>query len=108
MNFIVYDLEATCWEGNPPNLVQEIIEIGAVKINRYGEETGTFSRFVKPILNPSLSLFCRQLTTIGQSAIDKAMAFGEVVEDFKAWAGVSADVECLFGYWGRFDRKMLF
>jgi len=107
MNFIVYDLEATCWEGNPPNLVQETIEIGAVKLDRYGDEGGTFCRFIRPVLNPSLSLFCRQLTTIEQPVIDRAMAFEAVVEDFKDWAGVYDDVDCLFCSWGGFDKKML-
>ncbi|MFQ5448284.1 MAG: exonuclease domain-containing protein [Saprospiraceae bacterium] len=107
MNFIVYDLEATCWEGNPPKMVQETIEIGAVKMDRYGEETGTFSRFVKPVLNPSLSMFCRQLTTIGQGIIDRAGGFGEVIEDFKDWAGLYDDEDCLFCSWGSFDKTML-
>ena len=44
MNFIIFDLEATCWEGKPPNMVQETIEIGAVRINPYGEVEDTFNR----------------------------------------------------------------
>jgi hypothetical protein len=32
MNFIIFDLEATCWMGRPPHGINEIIEIGAVKV----------------------------------------------------------------------------
>ena len=64
MNFIIYDIEATCWRGMPPGLIQETIEIGAVKCNYYGEPLGEFSRFIRPQINPELSLFCRQLTNI--------------------------------------------
>jgi 3'-5' exoribonuclease 1 len=107
MNFIVYDLEATCWEGRPPNMVQEIIEIGALKINRYGEVESVFNRFVRPAMNPTLSLFCRQLTTIDQVSVNRARPFPEVVQDFQEWAGVLDYEDCLFCSWGSFDKKML-
>lgn len=107
MNFIVYDLEATCWEGQPTNLVQEIIEIGALKLDNYGEVLGTFNRLVRPVVNPNLSLFCRQLTTIDQVSINRARPFPEVVEDFQEWAGVYDQDEYLLCSWGSFDKKML-
>lgn len=106
MNFIVFDLEATCWKGRPPSKVQEIIEIGAVRINRYGEVLGTFNRFVRPILSPNLSAFCQELTSIRQEDVDRADNFPEVVEDFQDWAEVFFE-EYVFCSWGNFDRKML-
>ena len=106
MNFIVFDLEATCWEGRPPSKVQEIIEIGAVRLNPYGEVTGTFNKFIRPILNPFLSHFCRQLTSIEQHNIDRANGFSEVIEQFQDWAEVF-DEDYLLCSWGNFDRKML-
>lgn len=107
MNFIIFDLEATCWEGQPTNMVQEIIEIGALKINQYGEVEDQFDRFIRPVIHPNLSLFCRQLTTIDQITINRARAFPEVAADFQAWAGLDDDEECLFCSWGNFDRRML-
>ncbi|MBK9016058.1 MAG: exonuclease domain-containing protein [Saprospiraceae bacterium] len=107
MNYIVYDLEATCWEGESPDMVQEIIEIGALKINPYGELEGTFNSFVRPVLHPNLSLFCRQLTTIDQISINRADTFPNVVEDFQEWAGVFDDEDCMFCSWGSFDKRML-
>ena len=107
MNFIVFDLEATCWEGRPPNMVQEIIEIGALKINRYGELISAFSRFVRPVIHPTLSLFCRQLTTIDQVAINRAQTFPDVIEDFMEWSGAYDDEEYMLCSWGSFDKRQL-
>ncbi|MEZ4953521.1 MAG: 3'-5' exonuclease [Saprospiraceae bacterium] len=107
MNYIIYDLEATCWEGQQNNMVQEIIEIGAYKLNRYGEVLGKFERFIRPLLHPNLSLFCQQLTTIDQVAINRARPFPEVVEDFQEWVGIFDDEEYLLCSWGSFDKKML-
>lgn len=106
MNFIIFDLEATCWEGRPPNMTQEIIEIGAVKLNQYGEVLGTFTKFIKPVLHPYLTLFCQQLTSIQQSDVDKASTFPNVIEYFQDWADVYDD-DYLLCSWGSFDRKMI-
>lgn len=106
MNFIIFDLEATCWEGRPPNKVQEIIEIGAVSLNPYGEVTGSFNKFVRPILNPTLSMFCRNLTSIEQEHVDRSWAFPAVIELFQDWAEIF-DEDYLLCSWGAFDRRML-
>lgn len=106
MNFIIYDLEATCWQGSPPSLVQEIIEIGAVRINSYGEVEGTFNCFIRPKLNPRLSMFCQELTSIRQEDIDRARYFPDVIEDFQDWAEVFEE-DYLLCSWGGFDKRML-
>lgn len=107
MNFIVYDLEATCWEGRPPNKVQEIIEIGALKLNPYGEVIGHFKSFVRPVLSPNLSLFCRQLTNIDQVDVNRADTFPTVIDAFQEWIGYFDEEDYLLCSWGRFDQKML-
>ena len=106
MNFIVFDLEATCWQGSPRSMVQEIIEIGAVKLNSFGEVTGTFNRFVKPVMNPRLSAFCQELTSINQQEIDRARSFPQVIEHFQDWAEIF-EQDYLLCSWGNFDRNML-
>ena len=106
MNFIIYDLEATCWDGAPPSKVQEIIEIGAVRLNGYGEEEGSFERFVHPILNPNLSAFCQELTSIEQYQVDRASKFSSVIEDFQDWAEIF-DEDYMLCSWGGFDKRML-
>ena len=107
MNFIVYDIEATCWETPPPNMVQETIEIGAVKVNSYGEVLDIFERFIRPELYPMLSPFCQELTTIQQPTINRARPFPEVIEDFKEWSGILDGEDYLLCSWGSFDKKIL-
>lgn len=105
MNYIVYDLEATCWENPPPDYVQETIEIGAYKINQFGEIRGKFNRFVKPLAHPVLSQFCRQLTGIEQSDVNRAKMFPDVIEEFWNWGRIEEE-DYLLCSWGSFDRKM--
>lgn len=92
--------------GKPPGLVQEIIEIGAVRLNGYGEVKGTFERFVRPKINPYLSSFCTELTSIRQEDVNRARYFPEVVEDFQDWAEVF-DEDYVLCSWGDFDKKAL-
>lgn len=106
MNYILYDLEATCWLGRPPKGIQEIIEIGAVKVNEYGEVLGEYNRFVQPTVNKKLSSFCTRLTTITQSDVDRAKTFPRVVEDFKDWIDIY-DTDYVLCAWGEFDIRML-
>lgn len=105
MNYIIFDVEATCWQGNH-HKQQEIIEIGAVKINGYGEAISLFNSFVRPILNPNLSTFCTELTSITQIDVNRAPRFPEVIEDFKDWIEVEED-NYLLCSWGSFDKKIL-
>lgn len=105
MNFIIYDVEATCWDGRPPSVVQETIEIGAVKIDAYGDVLGSFQRFIKPVIHPQLSHFCRKLTHIDQADINRASSFPKVIEDFQEWIDIWDDDYQLCS-WGNFDQKI--
>lgn len=104
MNYIIYDLEATCWENPPPGYVQETIEIGAFRVNHFGEVRGKFNRFIRPVLHPVLSPFCRQLTTIEQQDVNRANTFPTVIQEFIDWAYIEED-EYVLCSWGNFDRK---
>lgn len=106
MNFIIYDLEATCWIGQPRSKVQEIIEIGAVMLNGYGEVIDEFDQFVRPILNPYLSAFCQELTSIDQTDVNRANKFPDVIDDFIDWAEIYEE-DYLLCSWGNFDKKQL-
>ena len=105
MKFIIYDLEATCWENRRSRKV-ETIEIGAVKLSEYGEVESTFCKFIKPILNPFLSPFCMNLTSISQVQINRADRFPLVIEDFQDWIEIF-DEDYLLCSWGNFDKKIL-
>ena len=87
-------------------MVQETIEIGACALDAYGAQTGTFSRLIKPVIHPTLSHFCQNLTGIEQSELNRARDFRRVVEEFKEWIGVDYE-PYLLASWGDFDRKQL-
>ena len=107
MNYIIYDLEATCWENDfeARGKRREIIEIGGVLINESGDLINQFESFVQPIVHPMLSDFCQKLTSISQVDVNKADKFPEVIEDFKDWIGLNDEKESLLCSWGFFDRS---
>ena len=105
MNHIILDLEATCWEDRSLPYPNEIIEIGALKIDSAGQTLSEFAAFVKPKLHPQLSDFCRDLTTIEQAQVDSADGFTDVVHAFQAWIDLAEPY--VLGSWGFYDRKQL-
>jgi 3'-5' exoribonuclease 1 len=108
LNYIILDIEATCWKTPPPDPRFEIIELGAYKLDQFGEVRGKFTRFVKPMLNPTLSDFCRQLTTIEQVDVNRAKTYPYIIEEFLEWSHIDQDNEdFLLCSWGNFDKKIL-
>jgi len=103
---IIYDLEATCWLGKPPKGIIEIIEIGAVKLNQYGEILSHFNEYIRPVINPTLSGFCKSLTKIGQEQVDHAREFPDVIEHFIDWI-LEEDEDYLLSSWGEFDYRQI-
>jgi inhibitor of KinA sporulation pathway (predicted exonuclease) len=106
MNYIIVDLEATCWE-NRDGKRNEIIEIGAVSVDKQLKIVGEFGEFVKPKVNPELSDFCIQLTSIEQSNIDNASSFLEVIDLFLRWIKSFSGnyILCSWGYYDRVQFK---
>ena len=101
MRYIVVDLEATCWEDVRDYDRMEIIEIGAVELPAADSfPTREFSRFVRPTIEPELSPFCQQLTTIRQRDVDRASEFPAVFAEFVEWTGDEPFVLCS---WGGYD-----
>lgn len=106
MNYIIFDLEASCWLGRPPHGINEVIEIGALKINEYGEVLSSFNKFVKPTVNPILSDFCKKLTSISQDDIDRSKTFPHVIAQFQEWIDIYDEPYCLVS-WGKYDKRQL-
>ncbi|HRG43404.1 MAG TPA: 3'-5' exonuclease [Saprospiraceae bacterium] len=107
MHYILFDLEATCWLGRPPVGNNEIIEIGAYKVDGFGESKDHFNQYIKPISNPVLSGFCKKLTGIQQHNVDTAYKFDRVIEDFLHWVDIE-DEEFYLISWGENDRQLLY
>lgn len=107
MNYIVFDLESTCWYGPEGKKYQsEIIEIGAVKLNEKLEITGEFQMFIQPEINPILSDFCKKLTSIKQSDVNSASYFTEVLPQFMNWVADGGKSPYWLCSWGFYDKKM--
>ena len=102
MNYIILDLEATCWQDRSLKKQNEIIEIGAVKFTD-GQAVGEFSKFVKPLLSPVLSAFCTELTTITQVEIDTADAYPIVIQRFQEW--INLQEPYVLCSWGFYDKN---
>lgn len=104
MNYIIFDLESTCWKERSGQ-TREIIEIGALKIDSDLNIESEFSAFIKPMVNPRLSVFCTELTSITQNDIDEAKRFPEVIQDFMSWMDMKAPY--MLCSWGFYDKTQL-
>ena len=107
--YLIIDLEATCWRTNEGHRGEnEIIEIGAIVLDDTREVLGEIQRFVRPVRNPILSEFCKQLTSIRQSDVDTAQIFPNALADFQEQVeSISGQklVDLVFCSWGDYDRK---
>jgi inhibitor of KinA sporulation pathway (predicted exonuclease) len=109
------DLEATCDEvgvtESPRSLVvvpdqMETIEIGLVVIDLESLEiVDEFQRFVRPQITPTLTDFCKLLTSIQQADVDGARTYQEVGEDLRTFAELYPDAA--WASWGDYDARQL-
>ncbi|XP_046437200.1 ERI1 exoribonuclease 2-like isoform X3 [Daphnia pulex] len=88
--YVIIDFEGTCGVlKNPRHIkggIQEIIEFPAILLNGHnGLIEDEFQSFCRPVLNPSLTNFCKKFTGITQDAVDKAPLFNEVFVLFEEW-----------------------
>lgn len=101
--YVIMDLEATCEDRNiQDDFPNEIIEIGAVMIDERGTEIDRFEMFAKPTLNPILTQFCKDLTTIKQSDVDNAEDLADVLVKFNEWSE-----GCTLLSWGGYDMRQI-
>ncbi|HLT37476.1 MAG TPA: 3'-5' exonuclease [Enhygromyxa sp.] len=102
-DYLVIDLEATCDNaGAVPKREMEIIEIGAVLVDRTSfEPIAEFQTFVRPVRHPKLTRFCQELTSITQAQVDAAPGFVEAIAALREFM---AGEQPLFCSWGNYDR----
>lgn len=117
--YIVFDLEATCWENAFQDRQQEMetIEIGAVLVDEQFRVLDQFQTFVKPFVHPLLGEFCKSLTSIRQDQVDNAPSFAEAFPRFLAWGKTAVEQEQqtssavsfspIFASWGNYDYEQL-
>ena len=84
--------------------VNEIIEIGAVKLNENLEIVDTYSELIKPVVSRKLRSRIKDLTHLTNEDISGGIAFNEAISKLEEWSGSDA----LFMTWGDTDiRTML-
>ncbi|MBR0040041.1 MAG: exonuclease domain-containing protein [Oscillospiraceae bacterium] len=111
MNYIVVDLEwnqamsskSSVFNKLPIHLSGEIIEIGAVKLNRdlsLGEE---FTVDVKPVYFKRMHYKVKKITGFDKERLSHGIPFPDALESFRAWCGE----DVTFLTWGCDDRRIL-
>ncbi len=103
MQLNVVDVEATCWDGDPPaGQTNEIIEIGLTVIDlAAGRRTGRHGILVRP-QRSEVSPFCTTLTGLTSTDVEAGLSFAEACRmlavdhqsGIRPWAS-----------WGDYDRK---
>ena len=99
----VVDVEATCWEGDPPpGMANEIIEIGLATI-----DVDSWKRVEKhqiPVRpeRSEVSAFCTQLTGLTAEVVGSGVSFAEACELLTTQYGAA---ERVWMSWGDYDRK---
>ncbi|MEE1813252.1 3'-5' exonuclease [Streptomyces sp. BE133] len=112
----VIDIEATCWDGQPPpGAVSEIIEIGLTVVDLHAANgvspartelraRGRVARhriLVRPARS-AVSAFCTELTGLTQAEVDTGMSFADACRllAFEHRAGIRP-----WASWGDYDRN---
>ncbi|MEU3792823.1 3'-5' exonuclease [Streptomyces fructofermentans] len=98
----VVDVEATCWEGQPPpGAVSEIIEIGLTVVDLDKAERVGKHRFVVAPARSTVSAFCTELTGLTQEEVAAGIGFAEACRLLAARHGAG---ERPWASWGDYDR----
>jgi inhibitor of KinA sporulation pathway (predicted exonuclease) len=99
----VVDVEATCWQGRPPDgQVNEIIEIGLTVVDLAACVRVSRDRIIVRPERSAVSDFCTELTGLTQAEVDSGVSLAEACQTLatahsagkRGWAS-----------WGDYDRK---
>lgn len=107
LNYIVFDLEWNMgYPQTPEQKINEIIEIGAVKVTDFGpggQVADSFSEFVRPTIHHAIHHFVRKKLPFTKEELMRAEPFRAVIARFRAWCGEDAR----FISWGPSDMVNL-
>ena len=98
------DVEATCWETNPPpDQTSEIIEVGVCLLDvGSGERCQRESILVRPTRS-KLSAFCTQLTSIAPEQVEQGTSFEDACRILRTRFKTK---ERVWASYGDYDRSM--
>lgn len=105
---VVVDVEATCWEADPPpDQTSEIIEIGVCLLDvAFGERLDRESILVRP-MQSTVSAFCAQLTSLTQEEVEQGASFEDACSVLRARFKTKERVWASYGNYDRgiFERQ---
>lgn len=106
MHYIVFDLEWTNgYNYVTKGFMNEVIEIGAVKLDEKLNIVDTYKQLVKPKFAKKLSSRCKNLTKITNEDIkNEGIAFVDAFDDFAKWC---ESTESVFLSWSNSDLYVL-
>jgi len=103
MNYIVFDLEFNMFfkfkKGDLANLElkNEIIQIGAVKLNEALETISSFDLIIKPVIYRRMNPYVKRKTNINTTRVVQGTPFVKAIESFHSWVGDDS-VLCSWGH----------
>lgn len=106
MNYIILDLEwnqPCTHENENPRMPFEIIEIGAVKLDKKLNIVDTYSSIIKPRLYKKLQPHIKTLLNYDETTLKQGRPFDMVFREFIKWCGN----DYIFGTWGSMDLSYL-
>jgi inhibitor of KinA sporulation pathway (predicted exonuclease)/predicted RNA-binding Zn-ribbon protein involved in translation (DUF1610 family) len=88
VHYIIIDLEwNNAYSRNDQRFINEIIEIGAVKLDENFRETGRFQEFIRSRLTRHLCSRVKDLTSITNQDMRGGISLEHAVEKYTEWAG---------------------
>ena len=98
MNYIIFDLELNSkpFKNRHPN---EVIEIGAVKLEEDLSFSDAFQSFVRPRIYKKLFSVVKKKTGISQEDLNEAESFRDIITEFRLWI----DGDYILCSWGHDD-----
>ncbi|MEE0638382.1 MAG: 3'-5' exonuclease, partial [Acutalibacteraceae bacterium] len=104
MDFIIMDLEwNNTYARKTKGFINEIIEIGAVKLDENLNFKDKFSCLVRPQIGKKLRGSVKELTNITNEEVRSGEQFTKVFSSFRRWIGS----ECVLLTWGDGDIRVL-
>lgn len=103
MNYIVFDLEFNMFfkfkqdESANPSLKNEIIQIGAVKLNEALIPIGRLNLWIKPVIYKRLNPYVKKKTNLNSRSLGGGIPFTEAIDKFNSWIG-NDPILCSWGH----------
>ena len=104
MNYIIFDLEFNqqhpedvVIDAPKPSLLFEIIQIGAIKLNKNFETIGTFNSLIKPNIHKRLHPYVEELTKININDLNASYNFIDVFKQFIDFIGKDKSTLVVWG-----------